>query len=201
MCARRAGTVFEAEIIEQRAGFVAAVFKGAGAKRLFAREAGGHRWQRVPPTERRGRVQTSTVTVAVLEPRDFAPKDLAAVDIVVRTQRGSGKGGQHRNKTDSCVTAVHRPTGLSVRVDLRSQHRSRTLALEILAAKVSAAKAEREADRSAKHRREQVGSGMRGDKIRTYRVKDDRVVDHRTNQSWTFAAWKRGEWGEPAAGI
>lgn len=170
------------------------VFEGRGAKALFAREAGGHRWQRVPPNERRGRVHTSTVTVVVLDPvaKAHAQLDLREVDI--KKTLGTGPGGQHRNKTESCVIATHRPSGLAVRVDMRSQHQSLTTALAILAARLDEAR-ERSASaiRNAE-RRAQAGSGMRGDKVRTYREQDDRVTDHRTGKTWSLAGWLRGAW-------
>src|SRR5207244_794834 len=95
------------------------------------------RWQRVPPTERRGRVHTSTVTVAVLDATIDRTAELDPDDIELRVSRGSGPGGQHRNKTESCVTAVHKPTGLQVRIDLRSQYESKAMALKVLAAKLA----------------------------------------------------------------
>lgn len=191
---REAGGVFDAAIVEERAGFVSVLFEGKGARKLFANEAGGHRFQRVPPTEKRGRVQTSTVTVAVLHPEPAHTFKLNMQDVDIRTSRGSGPGGQHRNKTDSCVTLTHLPTGAVVRVDMRSQHESKRIAFEILAAKLAdghleAAQAERN-----EARRAQLGCGARGDKIRTYREQDDRVTDHRTDRTWKYSKWIRGDW-------
>ncbi len=170
------------------------LFEGRGAKTLFAGEAGGHRWQRVPPTEKRGRVHTSTVTVAVLDPvaKPRFTLDLREVDI--KKTLGTGPGGQHRNKTESCVVATHRPTGIAVRVDMRSQQQSLAMALRILSAKLADTEAERRRTARNTERREQVGAGMRGDKIRTYRAQDDRVTDHRTNATFRLATWLRGHW-------
>lgn len=168
---------------------------GRGANALFAGEAGGHRWQRVPETEKRGRVQTSTVTVAVLEEPKSAELTIRSDDVDIETMRGSGAGGQHRNKTDSAVRARHRPTGIEVRCESeRSQHLNRELAMRVLAARVaeqsrSAAQGERDADR-----RRQIGSGMRGDKRRTIRVQDDQVADHVDGRTWRFKAYARGDW-------
>ncbi len=168
---------------------------GRGASTLFAGEVGGHRWQRVPPTEKRGRVQTSTITVVVLaEPRQL---DLAIRpgDVDIETMRGSGAGGQHRNKTDSAVRAKHRPTGIEVRCESeRSQHQNRDLAMRVLAARVaelarSTAQGERAADR-----RRQVGSGMRGDKRRTIAAPRGFVVDHETGREWRLAEYLKGNW-------
>lgn len=118
--------------------------------------------------------------------------DLSEVEI--RPQRGSGPGGQHRNKTSSCITATHVPTGLSVRIDTKSQFQSRKLALSILAQKLKEINREKATNSRDTIRKSQVGSGMRGDKIRTYREKDNQVKDHRTGQIWQFDRWKKGNW-------
>jgi peptide chain release factor 1 len=181
--------------VEERAGFTSLVIGGRGATALFVGEMGGHRWQRVPITERRGRVHTSTITVAVLTEPPCAEAAIRPDDVDVETMRGSGAGGQHRNKTDSAVRARHRPTGIEVRCESeRSQHRNRELAMRVLAARVaelarSAVHGERAADR-----RRQIGSGMRGDKRRTIRTQDDQVVDHVDGRSWRFKAYARGDW-------
>lgn len=144
-------------------------------------EAGGHRWQRVPPTERKGRVHTSTVTVVVYEPNEQETKlDLSQVDLF--TARGSGNGGQHRNKTDSCVTLIDRKTGVKVRIDGRSQHQNKRKAFGILEERLTLSANAEEAARVSKMKAEQAGSGMRGDKVRTYREQDDTVSDHRTEK-------------------
>lgn len=196
MSGPRSGGSFEHTLIDNRAGFVSVMFEGRGARALFAKEGGGHRWQRVPPTERRGRVHTSTITVAVLEPPREDRVELAAGDLEIKKSLGTGPGGQHRNKTESCVTVKHLPTGIAVRVDMRSQHQSLAMAMRILAAKLNdetVDRARRERDRD---RRAQVGSGMRGDKIRTYRSQDDRITDHRTERVFSLSKWSRGDWSE-----
>src|SRR5271166_5311967 len=129
--------VFDTALIEERPGFIAVSFEGAGARALFASEAGGHRWQSIPPTEKRGRVQTSTVTVAVLDPDAVVGNVLDYRDVEIVTTRGSGPGGQNRNKTDSCVIATHKPSGLAVRIDNeRSQHQNKAMAYKVLAARL-----------------------------------------------------------------
>lgn len=156
-------------------------------------EAGGHRWQRVPPTERKGRTQSSTVTVAVLpipEPQDYR---LDARDLDEFVTRGSGPGGQHKNKTDSCVTIRHRPTGIQCRADMRSQHESRRIARETLEARVAEHYAGQETGNRNASRRAQVGSGERSDKVRTYREQDDRVTDHRNSKSCRLKAVRQGD--------
>ncbi|NUO54566.1 MAG: PCRF domain-containing protein [Polyangiaceae bacterium] len=174
------------------------IFEGRGSRALFLPEAGGHRWQRIPPTEKRGRVHTSTITVAVLDPLVADRYELDMREVDIRKTLGSGPGGQHRNKTESCVIATHRPTGMMVRVDMRSQPQSLAMALRILSAKLADIETElRDKGRNAE-RRAQVGSGMRGDKIRTYREQDDRVTDHRSGSTFRLSLWMRGDWSEGA---
>jgi peptide chain release factor 1 len=168
---------------------------GRGAAALFAGEPGGHRWQRTPPNEKRGRVHTSTITVAVLAAPARVDLVIRLDDVDIETMRGSGAGGQHRNKTDSAVRARHRPTGIEVRCESeRSQHQNRDLALRVLAARVAARDRTVAADARAADRRRQVGSGMRGDKRRTVRTQDDQVTDHVDGRTWRFKAYARGDW-------
>ena len=167
---------------------------GRGAAALFAGEPGGHRWQRVPPTEKRGRVQTSTITVAVLEEPRQIDLTIRPEDVDVETMRGSGAGGQHRNKTDSAVRARHRPTGIEVRCEAeRSQHANRDLAMRVLAARVLEQQQNAQDGARAADRRRQVGSGERGDKRRTIRTQDDHVID-RDGRTWLFKAYAQGDW-------
>ncbi|MEZ4450066.1 MAG: peptide chain release factor-like protein [Nannocystaceae bacterium] len=167
--------------------------EGKGAERWFRNEGGGHRWQRVPPTEKRGRVHSSTVTVAVLEPAQAIDLVIAPQEVEEMFTRGSGPGGQHRNKTSTAVILRHLPTGTQVRVDGgRSQTHNRETAMELLRARLHA---EREADymRSREaDRRSQCGSGMRGDKIRTVQVQGDVVVDHRRGTRTSYRRYVRG---------
>ena len=187
------GGVFDASVLIDRPGFVSLHVEGNGARALFANEAGGHRWQRVSPTEKRGRVHTSTVTVAVLEERNMDFK-IDKRDIKYITTKGTGPGGQHRNKTESCVIAIHKPTGLSVKIDARNQHKNKALATRLLVERVREQECSKSNSRRHANRKQQVGSGMRGDKRRTYRSRDDRVVDHITGQKWRLSRWIRGEW-------
>jgi peptide chain release factor 1 len=175
---------------------VSVAFRGNGAHQAFKDEPGGHRWQRIPPNERKGRVHTSTVTVSVLEVSDRPTTDVNDDDIELRTTKGSGPGGQHRNKTESCVVAVHRPTGISVKIDSRSQHQNKQLAIATLKARVMEQARQRAGAAVAAERKQQVGSGMRGDKVRTYREQDDQVTDHRTGKKFSLKMWKRGEWSD-----
>lgn len=166
---------------------------GRGATAAFCHEAGGHRFQRVPPNEKRGRVQTSTVTVAVLEEPSEHEVRIDRRDLEESFTRGSGKGGQHRNKTDSCVVLTHRPSGITVRIDGgRSQHLNRQTALGILRARLKAAGDERVARGRNTNRRGQVGSGMRGDKVRTIALQRDTVTDHVTGKTMKAKAYRKG---------
>ena len=194
-CASARGGLFDVDIVEERPGFTSLVIFGRGAAALFAGEPGGHRWQRVPETEKRGRVQTSTITVAVLEEPRHVDQAIRPEDVDIATMRGSGAGGQHRNKTDSAVRARHRPTGIEVRCESeRSQHRNRELAMQVLAARVAdLARSAAQGDRAADRRR-QVGSGQRADKRRTVRVQAGQVTDHVDGRSWQFKRYERGDW-------
>ncbi len=168
---------------------------GAGAEQAFAEEAGGHRWQRIPPNEKRGRVHTSTVTVAVLADDAGTRVHVDPADLVWRATRGSGAGGQKRNKTSSAIDLVHAPTGISVHSENeRSQSRNRAIAHERLVARIEEAERKGRQSARARDRKEQVGSGMRGDKRRTIRCQDGTVVDHPTGRTWRLKEYLRGEW-------
>lgn len=191
----RSGSVFDIELIENVRGFVSIAVSGKSAKALFADESGGHRWQRVPPTDKRGRVQTSTVTVAVLDPDVASGAPLDTRDVEISTSRGGGPGGQNRNKIESCVVAVHKPSGLTVKIDNeRSQHQNKATALKVLAARLYDAQRSKAIAEQDNARRQQVGTGMRGDKVRTYRAQDDQVNDHRTGKHWRLSDWVKGAW-------
>lgn len=168
---------------------------GKQAERAFGREGGGHRWQRVPPTEKRGRVHTSTITVVVLPAPSAVEVVIDERDLRWSTCRASGNGGQHLQKTESAVQLEHVPSGIQVRCESeRSQHQNRATALGVLRARLLAAakeEAKRERDRA---RREQAGCGERGDKRRTIRQQDGLVHDHESGQTWSFRDYERGKW-------
>ena len=166
---------------------------GKNAAVAFCHEAGGHRFQRVPPNEKRGRVHTSTVTVAVLEePKEHEVK-IDPRDLEEHFTRGSGAGGQHRNKTDSCVVLTHTPSGITVRVDGgRSQHINRQTALGVLRARLKVAGDERTTTERNATRRRQVGMGARGDKVRTIAIQRDTVHDHGTGKTMKAKQYLRG---------
>ena len=187
------GGVFDIELIEERHGIVVLRVNGKGAEQAFEHEAGGHRWQMISPTDKRGRVHTSTITVAVLsEPKEHELV-LREQDLVEETMRGSGAGGQHRNKTDSAVRLTHVPTGIIVRCEAeRDQHRNREMARAVLRARIIAAQQQVDGQERASERRRQVGSGERGDKVRSIDVPEDRVTCHVTNRRCRFRDYERG---------
>lgn len=167
--------------------------EGKGAASLFRNEAGGHRVQRVPPTERKGRVHTSTITVAVLRAVERREIQLDPRDLDESFVRGSGAGGQHRNKTATCVVLVHRPTGIKVRIDGgRSQHHNRQTAMEVLLARLGQQQQDQQLQQHNQRRKNQIGSGMRGDKIRTVQHRNNRVLDHQTGKKTTIRRYLRG---------
>lgn len=154
-------------------------------KKAFPRlkfESGVHRVQRVPVTESGGRIHTSTVTVAVLiEPKEVELK-INPDDLKVDTYRASGAGGQHVNVTDSAVRITHLPSGVVVSCqDERSQIKNRAKALRVLKAKIMEKKTQEEASKISQLRKNQVGTGERSEKIRTYNFSEKRVTDHRIN--------------------
>jgi peptide chain release factor 1 len=181
--------------VEKYSGLVVLRITGPGAESIFANESGGHRWQRVPPTEKRGRVQTSTVTVATFAEVGVAEFKINPADLQWDTMRSGGKGGQNVNKVESCVRVTYKPTGLAVRCESeRSQSRNRATALATLTARLAAAHRERQQGAQSADRRSQIGTGQRGDKRRTIREKDGVVTDHILNRKWRYADYVRGLW-------
>ena len=171
------------------------IFRASGrrAERLFANESGGMRFQRVPPTEKRGRVHTSTVTVSVLPEQKQAAVRLSERDLEWQACRAGGKGGQHVNKTSSAVRLIHRPTGIQVRVESsRSQHMNRETARVMLMAKLLRREQSEQTQRRNAARRANVGSGMRGDKRRTVAIQRGSVVDHVTGRQVRWRDYRRG---------
>lgn len=148
-------------------------------------ETGTHRIQRVPATEKSGRVHTSTASIAILPIRKKAKIEINPADLEITFSRAGGKGGQNVNKVETAVRLTHKPTGLvvSCRAE-RSQQANREKALEILQAKLDEMKIEEEAKKYASERKEQVGTADRSEKIRTYNFLQDRVTDHRVGKSW-----------------
>ena len=158
---------------------------GRGAFELFKYEAGVHRVQRIPTTEKRGRVHTSTATVSVLPELEDIDLHIAPEDIEFEAFRAGGHGGQNVNKVSTAVRLKHKPTGIVVTCQTqRFQAQNRELAMEMLRAKLWEAEVEKQHGEIAGLKATQVGRGMRAEKIRTYNFPQDRLTDHRINKSW-----------------
>lgn len=158
---------------------------GDGAYDALRYETGVHRVQRVPLTEKSGRIHTSTASVAVLPIRAKPKFDINPTDIDMEFSRSGGAGGQNVNKVETAVRLIHKPTGIDVRSSSeRSQLANREKAMQILCAKLEQLHEEEEARKHAAERKSQIGTGDRSEKIRTYNYLQDRITDHRLKESW-----------------
>jgi len=158
---------------------------GKGVYEKLRFETGVHRVQRVPITEKMGRVHTSTVSISILPIRKHTNVEINPADIDMEFSRAGGKGGQNVNKVETAVRLIHRPTGIDVRVTAeRSQLKNREKAMMMLTALLQAKKDEEEHKKFATDKKGQLGTGNRSEKIRTYNFPQDRITDHRIKQSW-----------------
>lgn len=175
---------------------IVAEFSGKGVFGALKYERGVHRVQRVPATEKMGRIHTSTVTVAVLPQAEEVDLTIRKEDLRIDTYRASGAGGQHVNKTSSAIRITHLPTNTVVAVqDERSQHKNKDKAMKILRARLLEAQEQARHNTEAAERKLQVGTGDRSEKIRTYNFPQDRITDHRIKKSWSnIPAVLDGKW-------
>ena len=177
---------FRSEIIDcnetELGGYkeISFMIEGEGAYSKLKFESGVHRVQRVPETESQGRIQTSTVTVAVLPEAEDVEVTINPQDLEIDTHRASGAGGQHVNKTDSAIRILHKPTGIVVECqDERSQLKNREKAMKVLRSKIHNMEMEKRNAEISSARKSQIGTGDRSERIRTYNYPQGRVSDHR----------------------
>lgn len=169
-------------------GYKDAVFeiRGLGSYEQLRFETGVHRIQRIPATEKQGRIHTSTASVAILPMRKKHKIEINPADIEMEFSRAGGAGGQNVNKVETAVRIVHKPTGIEARSQSeRNQLGNREKAMGVLLAKLEQLQEEQERAKLSKDRKEQIGTGDRSEKIRTYNVPQDRVTDHRIKESWS----------------
>ncbi|MDP2668902.1 MAG: PCRF domain-containing protein [bacterium] len=164
---------------------IAVELHGKNIYNLLKFESGVHRIQRVPSTEKSGRIHTSTASVAVLPVAEEKELEIKESDIEVSFSRAGGPGGQNVNKVETAVRILHKPTGIviSSRAE-RSQLKNRESAMQVLRARLLDDKLRKEEEATRKDRKEQIGTADRSEKIRTYNYLQDRITDHRINVSW-----------------
>lgn len=160
--------------------------KGKDVYKLLRYETGVHRVQRVPATEKNGRIHTSTASIAILPIRKKVKFEINPADLDMEYSRSGGAGGQNVNKVETAVRLIHKPTGIDVRsTSERSQLGNREKAFAILTAKLQQMKEEEEAKKYSGERKAQIGTADRSEKIRTYNFPQDRITDHRIHQNWS----------------
>lgn len=176
-------------------GFKQATYeiRGKEVYKFLRFEMGVHRVQRIPATEKSGRIHTSTASIAILPMHKKVNFEVPPGEIEMELSRSGGAGGQNVNKVETAVRLIHKPTGIDVRcTSERSQLKNRERAMQILLAKLEQKKIEEDASKFAKDRKDQIGTGDRSEKIRTYNFPQDRITDHRIKQSWHNIEGKDG---------
>lgn len=167
------------EYLSKEKSCILLLVTGKNAEDKFKHEPGKHCVQRIPPTESKGRTHTSTVSVAVLPVRKKHNFILDDKDIDVQATKGSGPGGQRKNKVSTAIRMIHKPTGLSVFIDGRSQYQNKSLARSILEEKIRELNCKKENKEHNIKRLKQLANRSRSNKVRTYNFKKRRVVDHK----------------------
>ncbi|PJC70155.1 MAG: peptide chain release factor 1 [Candidatus Tagabacteria bacterium CG_4_8_14_3_um_filter_41_8] len=159
--------------------------KGLGIFKALKYESGVHRIQRIPKTEKSGRIHTSTASVAILPIPKVSEIDIRPSDLEMTFARSSGPGGQNVNKVETAVRILHKPTGFVVfSQEERSQQKNREQAMKVIRAKLAEMQTIQQQTQTLQMRREQIGTQDRSEKIRTYNFLQDRVTDHRFKKSW-----------------
>jgi peptide chain release factor 1 len=178
--------------LTHREGFSVLRFEGKNAFAAFEPEAGGHRFQRVPPTEKKGRRQSSTVTVAVLKVPTPVELKINKSDLRIEAYTGDGPGGQNRNKNATNIRIKHLPTGVEACSNMKSRAQNEKMALALLRSRLLTEKQRRADDSRNRERKSQVGRGMRSDKIRTVAYQRKRVENHLNGKRMKIRDYEKG---------
>jgi peptide chain release factor 1 len=187
------GGVFSFKVLSESENQINIEVDGPGSWDLFKNEAGGHRWQRIPPTENNGRRHSSTFTVAVF-PKDETQELFDESQIEYKATIGHGAGGQHKNKTASAIHAINKINGDRVFIqNERSQHANKKIATEILKEKFINQVNNKNKNNKNAIRKNQIGTGERSDKVRTVQEQNNIVIDHVTNKKCSLTSYFKGD--------